>query len=84
MTSVNLSQKMHELSDGMIHQFSATTAGRKRSILEIPAKMRPLAVLIRAQGQALAASPEDEFERRLISGWTQHVSRSAFTLGALA
>lgn len=36
MMPVNVSQRMHELSDGMIRPFSATTAGRKRSTLEIP------------------------------------------------
>jgi hypothetical protein len=37
MTSVNVPKRMHELSDGVIHPFNATTAGRQRSILEIPA-----------------------------------------------
>ena len=36
MMPVNVSQRMHELSDGMIRTFSATTASRKRSTLEIP------------------------------------------------
>jgi hypothetical protein len=36
MTSVNVPQRMHELSDGTIRAFNATTAGRERSILEIP------------------------------------------------
>jgi hypothetical protein len=36
MMSVNVSQRMRELGDGMIRSFSATTAGRKRSTLEIP------------------------------------------------
>jgi hypothetical protein len=36
MTSVNVSQMKRELSDGLIRPFSATTAGRKRSTLEIP------------------------------------------------
>jgi len=35
-TSVKVAQRMHELSDGMIRPFTATTAGRKRSTLEIP------------------------------------------------
>ena len=38
MTSVNVSQRMHELSDGMMRLFSATKAGRKRFILGIPVK----------------------------------------------
>ncbi len=36
MTSVNVSQQMHELSDRMMRLFSATKAGRKRFIGEIP------------------------------------------------
>ena len=36
MMSVNVSQRMRELSDGMIRPFSATAAGRKRSTLEVP------------------------------------------------
>ncbi len=40
MTSVNVSQRMHELSDGMMRLFSATKAGWKRFILEIPAYMQ--------------------------------------------
>jgi len=38
MTSVNVSQRMHELSDGMMRLFSATKAGGKRFILEILGK----------------------------------------------
>ncbi len=33
---LNLPETMNELSDGVIRPFNATTAGRKRSILEIP------------------------------------------------
>ncbi len=38
MTSVNVSQRMHELSDGMIRPFNATREARNGSISEIPAK----------------------------------------------
>ena len=38
MTSVNVSQRMHELRDGMMRLFSATKADRKRFILEILGK----------------------------------------------
>ncbi len=38
MTSVNVPERMNELSDGVIRPFNATTEGRSGSILEIPVK----------------------------------------------
>lgn len=37
MTSLNLLERMNELSDGMIRAFNATREGRRGSISEIPA-----------------------------------------------
>ena len=39
MTSVNVPERMNELSDGVIRAVHATTAGRSGSILEIPIKI---------------------------------------------
>ena len=38
MTSVNVPERMNELSDGVIRPFNATTEGRSGSILEIRIK----------------------------------------------
>ena len=38
MTSLNLPERMNELSDGVIRPFNATREGRRGSISEIPAK----------------------------------------------
>jgi len=39
MTSLNLLERMNELSDGLIRPFNATREGRRGSISKIPAQM---------------------------------------------
>jgi hypothetical protein len=64
MTSLNLPERMNELSDGVIRPFNAMREGRRGSISEIP-----------ADDVMMAAPPAGDFSRPLcpwpqVARWT--------------
>ena len=75
MTSLNLPERMNELSEGVIRPFNATRAGRRGSILEIPARIargHSRALRLKWLDRALTAEGGPQGVTELADGWRRH------------